>query len=520
LAFHLNHHFSLPSLRFHFSSGVLTSSFLAEGTTTAPLLSLPLLLSEHHYGVYALKYWNHLHSFTSKGDISTISCVRVCFFLLGMLLRSSPWHSPLWRETLAACHGQIQQHTASPTSPLPHGDGGPSPLWVVTWLKYFHGLQQNPSGPLQHSFDLVPTPLLKSMRQQWIDQTLHRVVLSRLAEVYPPARISLDSASSAVNIPDESVESSFEELLALWSAHFLLALLQKKTPLHGADCTPAHHDATLSFKKVDAVLAEGLHAEVLPVVSYLVHYSRFRSDNVCLSMLHVLQRALVLVLHSFWFAWQGTGKHGVIQHDVAPSPSESLWLSSAEAALAQELCLCLHLIKRAVNETGHGREVSSASIAAGAASVPFTNSHPSHRTDNSPASSDVAAGRSTGEVDDGTTPWESVWALRRETDALSKELCNAILPLHHAKNEGGRAAEGMLLKACQACVNTLADQASMPPRSLLDNADIGTRPQRTSAPSLFVGITGVEAPEDTPDDVVARINTALNQVALSTTSPV
>ena len=296
------------------------------------------------------------------------------------------------------------------------------------------------------------------MGQHWVDVTLHAVVAARLAEVYPQARWTTtysqspssssfpSSRPAAASTAHEDREgcgaASFEALLATWSAHTLLAAVCDAAPSRPASAS----SRTLDQRIIEIALSEVLPRSVFPVVAYLTRFSTVCEDDARLTSLHVIRRALVLVLSSFWSEWQQTEER--LSAEVSPSSSK---------------------------RCGPSLDDTSRWI---------------------------------------TTP--DAQALRHETDAQLKVLRTALHAYCHVAT--GSSADGhVLYETCSAWVNELHEQAAAESSNFNDVHSPGAAQRRVSMMSPFVGITGVQAATDEPDEVLVQINEALSRVAVSNT---
>lgn len=419
-----------------------------------------------------------------------------------MVHRSLCRRSPLWLQALAACQQNAQLVKTTRTTR--------DVSWVATWSRFFHQGQLNSPGT-NRCFDLVPYPLLRSMGQHWVDVTLHAVVAARLAEVYPqaqwtttysqsPSTSSFPSsrpaaASTAHEDREECGAASFEALLATWSAHTLLAAVCDAAPSRPASAS----SRTLDQRIIEIALSKVLPQSVFPVVAYLTRFSTVCEDDARLTSLHVIRRALVLVLSSFWSEWQQTEEHSAKRLDAVSKPCRSPSITPAESALSQQLLQCIDSLEGAIERPLHAHQ----------------QPHQARLS----AEVSPSSGKSCGPSLDDTSRWSTTpdaQALRHETDAQLKVLRTALHAYCHVAT--GSSADGhMLYETCSAWANELHEQAAAESSNFNDAHSPGAAQRRVSMMSPFVGITGVQAATDEPDEVLVQINEALSRVAVSST---
>ncbi|KPI82949.1 hypothetical protein ABL78_8035 [Leptomonas seymouri] len=429
-----------------------------------------------------------------------------------MLRRSSSRHSALWPAALAACQERLPQRPASSTSEVQKVKSS-CLSWVAAWSLFFQGLERNGSRHLQ-SFELVPSPLLQFIGQHWVDCTLETVITARLADVYPPARAasanacnpSQSSSSSSIRADeDASAAAAFEALLSTWSAHTLLATLRRN----------ALRSSAASLSNVEDSLSECLRRDVLPVVSYVTRFSGLCSGGLFLSQMHILRRAIVLVLSSCLSEWQGAEAQDLSLLKQS-APAGDPCLSVAESTLAWELCQCAAALPSAREEErdgGNGSSTNAAGVAAPVSSA-SPSPPPSHqRADGEGSASCRSVECGASNARSGGVKRSDVCALRRSTDAQLTQLRSALLSLCGG-NESSTSTAHRFEQTCHDWVNEAQVQAATQVEKCGSDKHMG-RQRCTSVFSPFVGITGVPALVEESDEVLAHINEALNRVALS-----
>ncbi|CAJ1989719.1 hypothetical protein conserved [Leishmania donovani] len=365
-----------------------------------------------------------------------------------------------------------------------------SGAWVPCWSAFFNELQlqeESPRGSTDKAgntkFDAVPAPLLRSIAQHWVDETLLAVASARLAEVYPPAHASvLKGVCEATVTPSEGLES----LLATWSAHMLLSVLH--TPRQPSIAAPSHKVQSCAYgapDTVSAALAECLEKDVAPVLRYLTTFATPPVSKPTSHQRHhlaastrVLRHALVLLLYSFVTTWRGAPPR-----ESPPTPGV-ITLTGEERALALEICRCV----AALNESGTGSESIVTGEGRGNASAQ--------------AHSRAARAEATG------SHVTSLEAVTGAQVALVKDaLAGMLAPDHHSDGSAAStpvhardsaAGNGPLWRACKAWIA----------------GAVGTAVGASAAPpsSPFAGITEARRKEEEAVDL-ERVNDQLNQIA-------
>ncbi|AIN99244.1 hypothetical protein LPMP_261310 [Leishmania panamensis] len=407
-----------------------------------------------------------------------------------------------------------------------------SDAWVPSWNAFFDELQ------LQEDLDrggadkasnarsgALPAPLLRSIAQHWVDQTLLTVASARLAEVYPPARANiLRGVCEAAESPLSSLSSpvaplgGLELLLATWSAHMLLAVLH--TPHQASAAASSHRIQSCRYTApgtVSTALADCLEKDVAPVLHYLTTFAtppiptpvihHHHHHRLC-APTHALRHALVLLLASFVTTW------GEAPHNKTPSSTRVSTLTRQERALALELCRCIAAF--------NGDDTAVESIL-----------RREHRGDlSAQAHSRGARAEATG------LPTTSLEAVTEAQFALVKAaLSDMLTPEDHSDGSvastpvharDAEAGNGPLWKACKVWIADALDQQKQQQQQHRASSDTKPRVPRSafvtaagagavSPSSPFAGITGVHREEEEAVDVLDRVNDQLNQVARSST---
>ncbi|KPA86891.1 hypothetical protein ABB37_00932 [Leptomonas pyrrhocoris] len=304
----------------------------------------------------------------------------------------------------------------------------------------------------------------------------------------------------------------------MWSAHTLLAELHKKAAL-----SPA-----AAVQDVQNTLAQSLRADVLPVVSYITRFSSLQNgDDFFLVRVHVLSRALVFVLSSFLAEWHRSDRGD--GNERRPSSSADVpHLSMAEAALARELCEWISVLQQRADETrGSDADVRLFSVAYRKESDSLCSSIASPRQ---PAEAQGSfAGASTEQQVDrtcgGRTYWSDVRALRENTAEQFQLLQSTLTSRYTGAEDEERAMRSTENQSTPSChrswMDELCEQATAKRESCgRDDCRETQRQPPVASPSPFAGVTGVAAAVEEPTEVLASINAALNQVALSSSKEV
>lgn len=388
-----------------------------------------------------------------------------------------------WAVALAACQSECA--ATAPRHTAPH---------LMQWTRFFDLLEDNSSvspstlssstGPLQRSFELAPSTLLRQIGQLWVDQALAAVVARRLADVYKSAANQAAHSGSG----DSDEKASFEALLALWSAHTMLAALREASlsPDSSSSASRTQSATPSSVGVVIDALVTSLRLDVLPVVSYLAAHSPVCVNGAGPSRLDVVHRAMVLVLSSFVSVWvreregeptgvsRGTPLHA---RDDSASP-----LSPAEAAVARVLSQCLAILHSAAAK-------DSGALA--------------HTEGGRNSRADVCVSR------------REVHRQSEELQATVKGLCGSL--------PDARGANDVLGHTLKVWIHETESVVSAGGGKSKDDRGISTaeaRLMRQHVSSAFVGITGVQPEVEEAEGALRRVNEALNQVALSSAVPV
>ncbi|KAG5501890.1 hypothetical protein JKF63_04160 [Porcisia hertigi] len=367
-----------------------------------------------------------------------------------------------------------------------------SDAWFRGWGVFFDELrlQEKPrKGGCDNTsnimFDTVPTPLLRSIAQHWVDKALLSVTSARLAEVYTPVHANASNKmcdtshqplSSSVSPLASSAE--LELLLATWSAHMFLSVLHAP---HQTSVDPSSNSLGGRKCPVPATVSEALAAclerDIIPVLSYLTAFGRSpavtavsHQHHHLTSPMRALRHALVLLLTSFVATWcEGP------QNETAPCRS-AIRLTKQEHSLALELC-------RSIAALG-GLERTAEGVVREKCRGDASGEAPTCDT-----GADTEGLRTTSL--DALTGAQLTLAQAALSEMLNPDDCSggsaASNPFHLVDSE---ANDGPLWRACEAWMGGAA-----PPSS------------------PFAGITKAHKKEELSGDILERMNSQLNAIA-------